>query len=98
MHELTHLVEIADLPKAWLREDDVEGARNFTQLNLHAGAKTVHLPCAHVFSPCTLAFHFLVQDMRCPICRVGCKTCMTLMCPHMHSGDLCQEGRANRDV
>ena len=80
MHEPTHLVEIADLPQAWPREDDVAGARSFAQLNLDAGANTAHLPCGHVFSPCALVFHFLVHDMRCPICRVGCKSRMSISC------------------
>lgn len=73
MHEPTHLVEIADLPQAWPRGDDVDAT-------LGPHANTAHLPCGHVFSPCALAFHFLVQDMRCPICRVGCKTRMNILC------------------
>jgi hypothetical protein len=81
MQDLTHLVDVPDLPQAWPRADDlassvVGGGRAGT----HAGANTVHLPCGHVFSPCALALHFLVQDMRCPICRVGCKTRMNIAC------------------
>jgi hypothetical protein len=38
------------------------------------------MQCGHVFSPCALALHFLVQDMRCPICSVGCKTRMNIAC------------------
>ncbi len=43
-------------------------------------ANTAHLPCCHVFSPVALVFHFLVQDMRCPICHVCCKTRMNILC------------------
>ena len=39
-------------------------------------ANTIHLPCGHVFSPSALALHFLIQDMRCPICRAGSATRM----------------------
>ena len=57
MQDLTHLVDVPGLPQAWPRADDPGSG----------GANTAHLPCGHVFSPCALALHFLVQDMRCPI-------------------------------
>jgi hypothetical protein len=77
MQDPTHLVDVPDLPQAWPRADDLGSS---VVGGGHAGANTVHLPCGHVFSPCALALHFLVQDMRCPICRVGCKTRMDVAC------------------
>lgn len=39
------------------------------------------LPCGHVFHASMLAFHFLVNDMRCPVCRIGSihKMCLTCL-------------------
>ena len=81
MQDLTHLVYIPDLTQAWPRADYlVSIVVCGGQAGTHAGANTVHLQCGHVFSPCALALHFLVQDMRCPICSVGCKTRMNIAC------------------
>ena len=81
MQDPTHLVDVPDLPQAWPRADGLgSSVVGGGQAGTHAGANTVHLPCGHVFSPCALALHFLVQDMRCPICRVGCKTRMNIAC------------------
>jgi hypothetical protein len=84
MQEPTHLVELDDLPQAWPRETC--GAPGGVS-NIHdrpaaqdACANTAHLPCGHVFHACSLALHFLVQDMRCPICRIGRETRMSLAC------------------
>jgi hypothetical protein len=59
MHEATHCVEIDDLPREW------PSASSDTTCN------SAKLPCAHVFHPAALALHFLVSDMRCPVCRTG---------------------------
>lgn len=84
MQEPTHLVELDDLPQAWPRETC--GAPGGVS-NIHdrpaaqgAFANTAHLPCGHTFHACSLALHFLVQDMRCPICRVGREMRMSLAC------------------
>ena len=78
MQEPTHLVEIEDLPSGWPLKPgssaDVEAGSTVTEVD----ANTVHLPCGHVFSPSALALHFLVQDMRCPICRAGPSTRMSI--------------------
>ena len=84
MQDPTHLVDVPDLPQAWPRTDGLgSSVVGGGQAGTHAGANTVHLPCGHVFSPCALALHFLVQDMRCPICRVGCKTRMNIASGHI---------------
>jgi len=84
MQEPTHLVELNDLPRDWPRETC--GAPGGVS-NIHdrpaaqdASANTAHLPCGHTFHACSLALHFLVQDMRCPICRVGREMRMSLAC------------------
>jgi len=56
MHEPTCCVAIEGLPPAW------PGA---------PGPNSARLQCGHVFHPAALALHFLVADMRCPVCRVG---------------------------
>jgi hypothetical protein len=84
MQEPTHLVDLDELPRAWPRE--IAGAPAAVS-DIHdrpaaqgVGANTAHLPCGHAFHACALALHFLVQDMRCPICRVGCKERMSIAC------------------
>ena len=57
MHECTASVEVQDLPASWPLPD--------------GGANTAQLVCGHVFHPAALALHFLVSDMRCPVCRAG---------------------------
>ena len=84
MQELTHLVELENMPQLWPRENwsapgGVSNIHDQPKVQV-ASANTVHLPCGHVFHACSLALHFLVQDMRCPICRVGHETCMSLDC------------------
>jgi hypothetical protein len=59
MHEPTRTVEVEDLPGAWPL---TEGS---------APADSAKLACGHVFHPAALALHFLVSDMRCPVCRTG---------------------------
>ena len=57
MHEPARDVEVEDLPRSW-----------------PAGvceANCAQLVCGHVFHPAALALHFLVSDMRCPVCRAG---------------------------
>jgi hypothetical protein len=60
MHEPTHLVVIEDLPRFF-------GAQE---------VNSAELACGHVFHPVALALHFLVSDMRCPVCRCGFTECM----------------------
>ena len=38
------------------------------------------LPCGHTFHVSALAMHFLLGDMRCPMCRVGPPGAMTTRC------------------
>ena len=78
MHELTQLVVIEDLPPGWpcAHGGDANGGCNDNDMH----ANTVHMPCGHVFSPSALALHFLLQDMRCPICRAGHATRMSISC------------------
>ena len=57
MHESTRAVEIDDLPCKWPADA--------------SACDTAQLPCGHVFHPAALALHFLVSDMRCPVCRAG---------------------------
>ena len=57
MHEPTRAVEVEDLPSMW-----PAGA---------CEANCAQLACGHVFHPAALALHFLVGDMRCPVCRAG---------------------------
>ena len=84
MQEPTHLVELDDLPRAWPRT--IAGAPAAVS-DIHdrpaaqgVGANTAHLPCGHTFHACALALHFLVQDMRCPICRLGSTARMSIEC------------------
>jgi hypothetical protein len=63
MHEPTCAVAIEGLPPAWPGAPPANSAR---------------LPCRHVFHPAALALHFLVTDMRCPVCRVGFSETMSL--------------------
>lgn len=58
MQEPTHTVEIQDLPQTWSVAPGLASNCAKTQ-------------CGHVFHPTALALHFLVSDMRCPVCRVG---------------------------
>jgi len=58
-------VQFPDLPLLW-------PTRN------NGSFHTVSLRCGHQFSVSALAFHFLNQDMRCPICRDGHHGKMTL--------------------
>ena len=57
MHEPAREVEVDDLPRGW-----PAGA---------CEANCAQLECGHVFHPAALALHFLVTDMRCPVCRAG---------------------------
>lgn len=57
MHEPTRAVEVDDLPAKW-----PAGA---------CACDSAQLACGHVFHPVAIALHFLVSDMRCPVCRTG---------------------------
>lgn len=50
-------VTFDDLPQAWT-------VRN-------QPCNTITLPCKHVFHVSALALHFVLSDMRCPVCRAG---------------------------
>ena len=56
MQEATNSVAVQGLPDSWPGEPP---------------ANTAQLECGHVFHPAALALHFLVTDMRCPVCRAG---------------------------
>ena len=58
MHEPTHTAEVDDLPREW----PVDGGD---------ACNSAKLACGHVFHAAALALHFLVSDMRCPVCRAG---------------------------
>jgi hypothetical protein len=73
MHEPTCCVAIEGLPPAW------PGAPGQSAPGQSApGPNSARLPCGHVFHPAALALHFLVADMRCPVCRVGVAETMQL--------------------
>ena len=78
MQELTYLVAIEDLPSGWPWEEVCSSATDVAEgcTSPDVDANTIHLPCGHVFSPSALALHFLIQDMRCPICLAGSATRM----------------------
>ena len=63
MHEPTRAVTLESLPACW------PGA---------PPANSAQLQCGHVFHPAALALHFLVADMRCPVCRDGFTQTMSL--------------------
>lgn len=71
MHEPTCSASVDNLPELWPLEN-AEG-------EVGAGANTVQLQCSHIFYAPALAFHFLVKDMRCPVCRQGCLEQMHLL-------------------
>ena len=56
-HCPTNEVEIEGLPASW----PMYGAEY----------NTLTLPCGHTYHPSALALHFLISDMRCPVCRRG---------------------------
>jgi hypothetical protein len=66
MHEPTRLVEIENLPGSWPAGT--------------CACDSARLPCGHVFSADALALHFLVSDMRCPVCRAGPAAPMHIEC------------------
>jgi len=74
MHEATNSAEVPDLPCTWPLEPAKHKNVNEDVVN------TVELECGHVFHPVALAFHFLVSDMRCPVCRTGYTELMDLAC------------------
>lgn len=41
---------------------------------------TATLPCGHTFHPSAIALSFLVNDMRCPVCRQGVEDRMNVAC------------------
>lgn len=50
-------VSIEDLPSTWTLKK--------------VAYDTLTLPCGHHFNPSAIALHFLLADMRCPVCRQG---------------------------
>ena len=72
MHEPTHSASFDDLPQLWPMHDAEDPEKD------SAGANTVQLECSHFFYAPALAFHFLIQDMRCPVCRKGSQERMQL--------------------
>jgi hypothetical protein len=64
-HENINRVDTEQLPSTWE----------------HFGVKNaVKLPCGHTFHVSVISFHFIVNDMRCPICRLGSLEKMSLEC------------------
>jgi hypothetical protein len=64
MHESTRAVEIDELPRQWPCGE--------------SACNSARLQCGHVFHPSALALHFLVTDMRCPVCRAGLSSLMDI--------------------
>jgi hypothetical protein len=76
MQETTSSIEVPDLPATWPRECSMKQHSRSGQCAID----TAQLQCGHVFHPIALAFHFLVSDMRCPICRSGTLEKMSIEC------------------
>ena len=57
-------VTVEDLPSIWTLKGSTY--------------HTLTLPCGHHFNPSALALHFLLADMRCPVCRQGIDSKMTV--------------------
>jgi len=55
--------------------DEFEGLRLDVQ---HPGLRAIELPCSHVFAANALAVYWLVDVMRCPLCREGIDTCLAI--------------------
>ena len=67
MHEPPFSAQLEDIPGTWpLAENN--------------SANTVRLECSHTFYIPALALHFLVTDMRCPVCRAGSSCKMDIAC------------------
>jgi hypothetical protein len=58
--------EDGSLPRAWKFKN-----KNFN---------TATLPCGHTFHPSAISLSFLVNDMRCPVCRQGVEDRMNVAC------------------
>lgn len=67
LHEPTRTAEVDDLPRNWPFE-------------CAEACDSAQLQCGHVFHAPALAVHFLVGDMRCPVCRDGVAQRMMLEC------------------
>jgi hypothetical protein len=76
MQEATSSIEVPDLPTTWPPD-------NLQKQNCPCDQRafdTAQLECGHIFHPVALAFHFLVTDMRCPMCRSGTLEKMNIEC------------------
>lgn len=67
MHEPPCSAQLEDIPSTWPLLDN-------------SSANTVRLACAHVFFVPALVLHFLVTNMRCPVCRAGSSQKMNIAC------------------
>jgi hypothetical protein len=67
MHEPPCSAQLEDIPETWPLADNTS-------------ANTVRLECAHTFFVPALVLHFLVTDMRCPVCRTGASCKMDIAC------------------
>jgi len=67
MHEPPCSAQLEDIPSIWPLLDN-------------SSANTVRLACAHVFFVPALVLHFLVTNMRCPVCRAGSSQKMNIEC------------------
>lgn len=76
MQETTACIEVPDLPATWPLECS---EHQHHPCGPHA-IDTAQLECGHIFHPVALALHFLVTDMRCPICRSGTLEKMNIEC------------------
>jgi hypothetical protein len=76
MQETTSSIEVPDLPATWPLECSQQKQGSGGQ----GAVDTAQLQCGHFFHPIALAFHFLVSDMRCPMCRSGALEKMNIEC------------------
>jgi len=67
LHEPTRIAEIEDLPREW-------------PVSEAPSCDSAQLQCGHVFHVSAIALHFLVGNMRCPVCRAGVADRMHIEC------------------
>lgn len=65
-HDRIATADVPGLPKSWrVKNHEYD---------------SMHMPCGHAFHVSTLMLHFLVNDMRCPVCRHGEHVQASLVC------------------
>lgn len=64
MHDASNEITVPGLPQAWYAQEGL----------LH----TVKLECGHTFNVSVLMWHFISNNMRCPVCRHGFDTVLDI--------------------